>query len=39
MADITLLLRDLQSGQPDASGALPAQVYFRLRILAQKNKD
>ena len=35
MADITLLLDAIQLGEPDAAGALLAQVYAELRQLAR----
>jgi RNA polymerase sigma factor (TIGR02999 family) len=35
MSDVTLLLAAIQRGEPDASGALIAQVYAELRQLAR----
>jgi RNA polymerase sigma factor (TIGR02999 family) len=35
VADLTLLLDALQRGKPDAAGALLAQVYAELRLLAR----
>src|SRR5689334_10509786 len=35
MADLTLILDAIQRGEPDAAGALLAQVYAELRQLAR----